>query len=98
MNGRMEAEQMAAEHEARQPVAWATFFPNGSTHSVFVDGHRTPAGAEPLYRSPTLTDAEREAVEKAIGWIESPCVEDEAMPDDYLPITAALRGLLERTK
>ncbi len=45
-----------------------------------------------------LTDAEREAVAAAIGWIESPGVEDEAMPEDYLPITAALRGLLERTK
>lgn len=45
----------------------------------------------------TLTDAEREAVEDAIGWIESPSVEDEAMPEDYLPITATLRGLLERT-
>ena len=44
----------------------------------------------------TLTDAEREAVEDAIGWIESPSVEDEAMPEDYLPITATLRGLLER--
>ena len=44
----------------------------------------------------TLTDAEREAVEDAIGWIESPSVQDEAMPEDYLPITATLRGLLER--
>ena len=44
-----------------------------------------------------LTDAEREAVAAAIGWIESPSAEDEAMPDDYLPITDALRGLLKRT-
>lgn len=46
----------------------------------------------------SLTDAEREAVNDAIGWIESPSVDDEAMPEDYLPITATLRGLLERIK
>jgi hypothetical protein len=46
----------------------------------------------------TLTDAERETIKQAIGWIESPSVEDEAMPEDYLPITDTLRGLLERTK
>ena len=45
-----------------------------------------------------LTDAEREALEAAIGWIESPSVGDEAMPEDYLPITATLRGLLDRTE
>ena len=45
----------------------------------------------------TLTDGERQAVEDAIGWIASPSVEDEATPEDYLPITATLRGLLDRT-
>jgi len=44
----------------------------------------------------TLTVEEREAVEQAIGWIESPSVEDEAMPEDYLPITDTLRSLLAR--
>jgi hypothetical protein len=48
----------------------------------------------PLYRSPTLTDAEREAIEKAIGreldaeWYGGP------EPGRVV----ALRGLLERTK
>lgn len=46
----------------------------------------------------TLTGQEREAVRSAIGWIESPSIEDESMPEDYLPITDTLRGLLERTK
>ena len=58
-----------------EPVAWATFYPNGSTASVYVG--RKPPHAEPLYRQPpcqdfsqqnlTLTDAEREAVEYYIG-------------------------------
>lgn len=43
-----------------------------------------------------LTDAERAAIKNAIGWIESPSVESEAMPEDYLPITNTLRGLLTR--
>lgn len=46
----------------------------------------------------SLTDAERDGVERAIGWIESPGMEDESMPEDYLPITTTLRGLLERLK
>lgn len=44
----------------QRPVAWARFFPNGGPMSVFLD--RPPADAEPLYRSPALTDDEREAV------------------------------------
>lgn len=43
-----------------------------------------------------LTDAEREAIQNAIGWIESPSADSEAMPEDYLPITNTLRGLLSR--
>jgi len=48
--------------------------------------------------STVLTAEERGAIRSAIGWIESPSIEDEAMPDDYLPITNVLRALLERTK
>jgi hypothetical protein len=53
-------------------------------------------GAVTVTMDGTLTDAEREAIEQAIGWIESPNVEDEAMPEDYLPITDTLRSLLAR--
>jgi hypothetical protein len=42
----------------QRPVAWARFYPNGGPQSVYLD--RPPADAEPLYRSPTLTDAERQ--------------------------------------
>ena len=44
----------------------------------------------PLYRSPTLTDAERVALEWAIDWISS------STPNGHCP--KELRGLLERTK
>ena len=51
----------------------------------------------PLYRSPTLTDAEREAVERAVetldGWQKTGGYHS-AIDDD----AATLRGLLERTK
>jgi hypothetical protein len=57
----------------------------------FVTGNH---GIVPLYRSPTLTDAEREAIERAIGreldaeWYGGP--EPERV--------TTLRGLLERMK
>ena len=65
-----------------EPAAWATFYPNGSTASVYVG--RKPPHAEPLYRSPTLTDAEREA----LHWFAH-----YGLPDHR---AATLRGLLER--
>ena len=78
--------------EGTEPVAWATFYPNGSTASVYVG--RNPPHAEPLYRHPpcqdisqknlTLTDAEREAVAYYIG---------TGGPDR---VDATLRGLLAR--
>jgi hypothetical protein len=52
--------------------------------SVFLD--RPPADAEPLYRSPTLTDAEREAIAFGIACVTT---------DKH---AATLRLLLERTK
>lgn len=36
------------------------FYPNGGPESVYLD--RPPADAEPLYRSPTITAEEREAI------------------------------------
>ena len=65
----------------QKPSAWARFYPNGGPMSVFLD--RPPADAEPLYRSPTLTDAEREAIE----WCAN-------FPDGIHADT--LRSLLER--
>ena len=85
-----------------EPAAWLVDGGEYQYVSLFRESADAAANEEggavtPLYRSPTLTDAEREAVAAAIGWIESPSAEDEAMPDDYLPITDALRGLLKRT-
>ncbi len=91
-----------------QPVAWANEDDDGiyeaglsESHAHYVleraangkYSHRHPR-IVPLYRSPTLTDAEREAIEKAIGreldaeWYGGP------EPGRVV----ALRGLLERTK
>jgi hypothetical protein len=50
----------------QKPVAWARFFPNGGPQSVYLD--RPPHDAKPLYRSPTLTDAERAAIEFFVGF------------------------------
>ncbi len=73
----------------QKPVAWARFFQNGGPQSVYLD--RPPADAEPLYRSPTLTDEEREAVYRAEARLRTAYV-----PDDQT--AATLRKLLERTK
>jgi hypothetical protein len=81
-----------------EPVAWATFYPNGSTASVYVG--RQPQHAEPLYPivplyrqpQPTLTDAEREAVRYMIAAGKFG-QRDEALTEEH---AAILRGLLER--
>ena len=64
MNGRLEAEQMAAQREAAQEIARLL-----------------------------LTDAEREAVERAVGFCE--CTTSPLPTSDQI---ATLRGLLERLK
>ncbi len=90
---------MADEHN---PVAWAVVNPSGGTRFLGVTKEAAQQEATaservaPVYW-PVFTDAEREAVQTAVGWIESPGMEDDAMPEDYLPITNTLRGLLERT-
>lgn len=80
---------------------WAAAQPTRvSTHSDRCHMYHTECMVHRLARrleAATLTDAERSAVVAAIGWIESPSLDDEAMPEDYLPITSTLRGLLERT-
>jgi len=85
-----------SESDSPQPVAWVAFATDGSEAAVPVL-HRDEADeiaarhgwhVAPLYRPPTLTDAEREAIRFAI------VLNDESgIPDD----AAALRGLLERT-
>jgi hypothetical protein len=80
-----------------EPVAWLAFAADGSESSAvyMTDGEARAAADEwnwciaPLYRSPTLTHAEREAVEIAVEYVGSAyAVEHHAQ---------TLRGLLERT-
>lgn len=76
------------------PVAWVRFFPNGGPQSVYLD--RPPADSEPLYRSPALTDEEREAVELAAGSFADQFLDYGDSCDRE--IAATLRKLLERLK
>ena len=90
----------AGTGDTQEPVAWATFYPNGSTASVYVG--RQPQHAEPLYRSPTLTDAEREAVSVAYGMMNERAAKlqeriatlEAARP--FIQWARALQGLFER--
>ena len=84
-------------------VAWAVVC-GDCVDSTFTDrdeavewacGLIPPPQIVPLYRSPTLTDAEREAVEEACNFYSHECETDGATDDDYQN-AAALRGLLER--
>ena len=83
-----------------KPAAWATFYPNGSTASVYTG--RLPPHAEPLYRSPTLTEAERKAIGVAIQCVEAAMAqrhpEEEDSRDLLHKTSCTLSGLLERTK
>jgi hypothetical protein len=76
-----------------EPVAWRAYDTDGS-EAVYSLYEQARAAAdemnwsvEPLYRSPTLADAEREAIERAADVIDSKTCGDPA----------TLRGLLERT-
>jgi hypothetical protein len=74
-----------------EPVAFAAINDNGDIAWIGYTQEAAADGASgrvvvPLYRSPTLTDAERVAIRFAI------VLNDE--PDD----AAALRGLLDRTQ
>jgi hypothetical protein len=57
--------------------------------SVFLD--RPPADAEPLYRSPTLTESEREAIEQTLDEASGKACAESWVPE-------ILRNLLERLK
>jgi hypothetical protein len=102
-----EVDEMSAASRGSQPVAWAIMV-RGEYRDIWdtreqakerADGitywdgdDLVTASVQPLYRQPTLTDEEREAIEKAIGreldaeWYGGP------EPDRVV----ALRGLLER--
>ena len=87
---------------AGEPVAWAVMLADG--HYIYdVYGIEEEAkaideavtgnhGVIPLYRSPTLTDADREAIEWAIN-VTSRTYDD---PDGGPLKRELLRGLLER--
>ncbi len=93
-----EIDEMSAGSRGSHADAWAVEHGGSIVHVAIraYDAHEwaggEPFGVVPLYRSPTLTDAEREAIEKAIGreldaeWYGGP------EPDRVV----VLRGLLER--
>jgi len=81
-----------------QPVAWAVHYgldPDPEVHWGY-PRHAAESGRMiiPLYRSLTLTDEEREAIEKAIGRELDAEWYGGKEPDRVV----ALRGLLQRTK
>lgn len=87
------------------PVAWVAFATDGSeSAAVYITQEEARAAADewnwciaPLYRSPTLTDAEREAIE----WALDEGVWSYGDPEDWTKaerLRAFLRGLLERTR
>lgn len=81
----------------QEPVAWHVIG-DGYEYSTLLEEHARAIVEEeggtvaPLYRSPTLTDAERTAIERLV----------EDYEQDGEPASAGvvctLRGLLERTK
>ena len=77
-----------------EPVAWAVNYGLDPDPEVYwhYPRHAAESGrmVVPLYRQPTLTDAEREAIREA-------CDEGRWYPKDYSHIDT-LRGLLERTR
>jgi hypothetical protein len=81
------------------PVAWAAVGKNGQPMWLSYsrqDAEGAVVGmAEvvPLYRSPTLTDEERMAIDLAATWFAREIYESKS-----IPIGDTLRSLLERTK
>lgn len=91
-------------NHAAAPVAWAVMLADGERiYDVYAIEEEAKAideavtgnhGVVPLYRSPTLTDAEREAIREALEGAEQDArlFGDKAAAADAV----ALRGLLER--
>jgi hypothetical protein len=86
----------------REPVAWAAVGKNGVP--MWLAYHRQDAeGAVvgmaevvPLYRSPTLTDEEREALKKVLRRVREDYFAGRFA--DSVEVAAVIDGLLERTK
>jgi hypothetical protein len=101
-----EVDEMSAASRGSQPFAWAADIPGkfGAAPTVLFGYTEklvrsiAAAGGDlvqpfPLYRDPTLTDAEREAVERAVGFCE--CTTSPLPTSSQI---ATIRGLLGRTK
>ena len=95
--------ECSEQRECTEPVAWAVCTPGDGDWSqcFFHEPHAQRCASAifgsknivPLYRKPTLTDAEREAIYRASQYLSQNDV-FEGMAED----AATLRGLLERTK
>jgi len=95
------------QRECTEPVAWAVMLADGERiYDVYATEEEAKAideavtgnhGVVPLYRSPTLTDAEREVIEWAIEVSDSlaDCGATGTGGEESRE-SAALRGLLER--
>ena len=81
----------------QEPVAWAVFYPTGDAGVLCFfrrDAEDRATASDrvvPLYRSPTLTDAEREAVAAAIAYLQPVGNYDSRAQD-------TLRKMLERLR
>ncbi len=97
--------QGSEPREGTEPVAWATFYPNGSTASVYVG--RQPQHAEPLFRQPpchdssqknlTLTDAEAETLRELRDEAAQYADEIGLCASEVRARQRIIDGLLERT-
>ena len=94
------SKEKRAEVSDGKPVAWAVVYPNDEVAVIAFkrrDADERASASDriiPLYRhtQPTLTGAEREAVEQAAVRVESLCQRGSQH------MAATLRGLLERMK
>ena len=91
-----------SSNESKEPAAWLV---DGGLEYQYVSLFRESADAAadeeggtvtPLYRSPTLTDAEREAVAAGVRCVEYVAAHGQPARADLASSAATLRGLLER--
>jgi hypothetical protein len=90
-----------------EPIAWAVLLANRDRiYDVYAIEEEAKAideavtgnhGVVRLYRSPTLTDEEREAMERYLSWLQW-CEDNRQIGDVGRKDNATLRGLLERTR
>jgi len=92
-----------------KPVAWGVFYGDGKLHSPWDSQAKAECTAltmrkfdhlgvyaSPLYRSPTLTEAEREALRKVLRRVREDYFAGRFA--DSVEVAAVIDGLLERTK